>query len=378
MEKLHLTFSAWQQANSRFDPTSWDRSGIEPHGQDKHPEAVDVLIDSARDCLCWFAQNQEIGAAYWSDRLAASEAPILRRLSVYTVLARDELLADDKIKWLLTDSRLHDPPAHHEVFQLAKQAFPDASPERRKAFIDAVRAYRWPNEEEPERERLAAYYHLDWLHWLHSVARDCAQTKQAFDNLHATYPKWSPRDHPDLTHWTEGGGIVQPQSPWSTEDLLEKPAADWLPQLLSFQAPEVIGPDRPGLMLAITDAAKRNFTWGTELATSLADCNKWDVDLWDALIRAWTGMKLDEAGHRNILSRLQATELYPEHHRAIATMLRGLMTNGDSPDVYNLLPVANKIATVLWGVLDRDDPEADFGLGWLNRAINHPAGVLAS
>ena len=374
-EKMHLTFSTWEQGNRRSDPTSWDRSAIEPHEQDRHPMALDVLIDAARDCLGWLARCQETAVAFWSDRLALSDAPILRRLSVNTVSARNELPADDKIEWLLKDGRLHDLAARHEIFLLAKQAYPKASLEKRKVFLAGVQEYRWPDEENPKRKVLTESYHLGWFHWLHCAAADCALTKQNLDKLQATYPNWAPNEHPDLTHWI-GNSEVQPQSPWSVEDLLEKSASKWLSELLSFQPREVIGPDRPGLMSVIEDAGKRNFTWGLELADSLAVGKKWDVDIWDALLRAWASMELDQAMHREILARLQADELYPKHHFTIAKILEGWVTDGGKPYLYDLLTVTNQIASALWQIQGGDDPEKEIASDWWRQAFNHSSGVL--
>ena len=378
LETQHFTFSTWQQANRIFNPTSRGRAGIEPHEQDRHPEAVDVLIDAARDCLGWLAQCQETVSAFWSDRLAASEAPILRRLSVYTVSVRKGLSAEDKMEWLLKDGRLHDLSARHEIFHLAEQVYPKAGLELRKAFLAAVQEYRWPDEEDTKREMRTACHHLNWFHWLHSAVPSCAMTKQALKDLQAEFSNLTPSEHPDFTPWTEDRGFVQPQSPWSVEDLLEKSAAEWLPELLSFQPCEVIGPDRSGPMSAIEDAAKWNLTWGLELADSLANDKKWDVDLWEALLRAWASMELDEARHREILSRLQAAELYPKHHFAIARMLRDWMTDGGNPYFYHLLATTNKIATTLWHTFDGNDLETGLSSDWdwLDRAINHSAGVL--
>ena len=133
-----------------------------------------------------------------------SEAPLLRRLAVHALSVRADLTADGKIDWLLDRIGLHDLPAHHEIFRAVRLAYPESSPERRKAIIDGVRAYRWPDEKHPDKQRLGAYHQLEWLHWLHGAAPDCALTKQALDAVSAQHPEFKPREHPDLTHWTGG------------------------------------------------------------------------------------------------------------------------------------------------------------------------------
>ena len=377
LEKRHLTLCVWRNANSEWDSESLRRSAIEPHEQDQYPEAVDVLIDSARDCLEWLAANQASSSALWCDRLVVSQAQLLRRLAVHTLSARADLTADDKIAWLLERIDLHDLPAQHEIFRAVRLAYPEASPERRKTIIDAVRAYRWPDEEDPHKERRTAYHQFEWLHWLYSADSNCVLAKQALDAVSAQHPEFKPSEGPDFIIWSGGEAeIVRPQSPWTIKELLAKPAADWLRELVSFQPTEFLGPSRDGLVNAVQEAVEQKFDWGLGLADALAKAGEWNSDLWSGLIRAWSGMDLDEAKHRELLNRLGKVELYRKHEREIADALNALVKDQGTSYALNLLPQANEIAASLWRHLDRaaQPKETD---SWLTKAINHPAGVLA-
>ena len=336
------------------------------------------MIDAARDCLEWLAANQAGTAARWCDQLAGSEAPLLRRLAVHTLSARTELAADQKIDWLLKHIGLHDFPAHHEIFRAVKLAYPGASPECRTALIKSVLTHRWPDEKAPDRERRTAYSHFNWLHWLCSSAPDCTLAKEALEDVRSKHPTFQPieLEHPDLTHWSGGSGWVGPQSPWSVEELLTKPAEDWMPELLSFQPTEFLGPDRIGLVRAVQEVVEQEFDWGLALADALAGAEEWDVDLWSGVIQAWSKIGLDEDSYSRVLKRLDRIELYPKHAWAIAAVLNALVKDQGTPYALKLLPQANEIAAALWAHLDRDETH-DESDDWLHMAINHPAGVLA-
>ena len=373
LEDQYLTLHAWQEANRDWESTSYDRSAIEPHEQDVIPKAVDVLIDVARDCLEWLASNQVETAAQWCDRLVSSDAPLLRRLAVHGVSKRKDMTADNKIDWLLKQIGLHDWCAHHEIFRAVRKVYPDASSQYRESLIKAVWAYRWRNDEDTKRERRTAYKHFAWFDWLHKSDPNCALTKQALDKVLEKYPQFESSEHPDLTRWFEEGPVYL-ESPWTVEELLAKPAADWLDDLLSFQGSEWDGPSRSGLMGNVAEAVKQNFDWGLDLAIALDEAGKWDVDLWPILIRSWSEMALDEDKHRKVFHWLGKTNLYPEHNRLIADTLYTLVRGSSTNYALNLLPQANKIATALWHHLDCNGGEHN---DWVHQAINHPAGILA-
>ena len=256
-------------------------------------------------------------------------------------------------------------------------AYPEASPERRKAIIDAVRAYRWPDKNDPDKGRHAAYQQFEWLHWLYSADSNCVLAKQALDAVSAQHPEFKPSEGPDFIIWSGGEAeIVRPQSPWTIKELLAKPAADWLRELVSFQPTEFLGPSRDGLVNAVQEAVEQKFDWGLGLADALAKAGEWDADLWSGLMRAWSGMNLDEDEHREVLNRLCRVELYRKHAREIADALKALVKDEGTSYAVNLLPQANEIAASLWHHLDRDDQPKEID-SWLTVAINHPAGILA-
>ena len=131
LEERHRTLSVWGHSEGR--------SAIEPHAQNNHSDAPHVLIDSARDCLEWLAENQAQVAATWRNQLSSSDAPLLWRLAIHTAIEEKDLTADEKIAWLLTRFDIHDSKIYHEVFRLAAQSYPEASKKRRATLIEAVR-----------------------------------------------------------------------------------------------------------------------------------------------------------------------------------------------------------------------------------------------
>lgn len=376
LEQRYFKLFLWQKAGQDWDGDSYRRSAIEPHEQDKYPKPIDVLIDSARDCLQWLISNKGQVAAQWCDHLVRSEIPLLRRLAIHTLIERQDLTSDEKINWLLIQKKLHYGPARHEIYRLLQATYPLNSQSIRSAVIKEIQNFVWPDDDDPEKVALTTLHHLEWLYWLHSSAPDCNITKKALDNIRKDYPEFKPREHPDLTHWI-GSGWVGPQSPWTVDELLSKSAKELLNELLSFQTTEFLGPSREGLVAAIAEATKKNFEWGYELAGNLADSGEWETDLWSGLMRAWTEMELDQESHGKVLNWLSLIELYSKHEHTIAEALYALVKNNGKPYAIHLLSQANEIAWTLWNHLDRAKKIPDKSNDWVSDAINHPSGDLS-
>ena len=218
--KQHRVLRSWELADENWDPTSFRRSAIERHEQDSSPEAIDVLIDAARDCLQYLAASEPAVAAQWSDYLIRAPAHLLRRLAVHAVSFRKDLTADDKIDWILDNIGLHDRPVGHETRRAVGIIYPNASPERRRRVIKAVLAYVWPDEEDADREMRTADHQLTWLDGLLDSDPSCELARQSREVLLNRYPELQPKTCPETPKH------------WSAEDLLSRPAAGWLKDLL--------------------------------------------------------------------------------------------------------------------------------------------------
>ena len=230
-----------------------------------------------------------------------------------------------------------------------------------------------PKSRTEDEQRRIAYGHFRWLHWLSESEPNCELAKQALDKVWKENPDFEPRDHPDLTHYLEVGSAV-PERAWSADELLARPASEWVADLLSFLEEDWLVPGRYDLLRAVEEAATRDFGWGRDLADELAKSRDWDADLWPYLMSAWS-RELDEQKHREVLDRLSMIELYAKHARSVAYALRALVKQGGLPYAPNLLQEANEIAVAIWDSLDRTETLSETD-NWLGKAINHPAGSI--
>ena len=153
MNERYQISVAWEESEATWHSDSYSRSAIEPHEQDEMSQDVDALIDTARECLEWLTANTPVIAGTWSNRYVCSSVPLLRRLAIHALSARNNLTADGKIEWLLKHCDIHEIAAHHEIFRAARIAYPQASREQRTYFIRAVQTYRWPKPESTEGGR---------------------------------------------------------------------------------------------------------------------------------------------------------------------------------------------------------------------------------
>ncbi len=384
----HTVLTAWNESDAPWHWDNYSRSAIEPHEQDDRDQDIDPLIDTARECLEWLAVNQAGVAKRWSESSVNSTNPLLRRLAIHTLSARTDLSADEKIDWILENCDVHAIPTHHEIYRAVGIAYPLASSEKRSGLIDAVLAFRWPDETEPENDRYVAYHHLEWLHWLSAADSSCDLAMQAIADIQVRYPEFRPSEHPDFTHYHWSGTRSLDQSSWTIDGLLARPATEALPDLLAYQPTDqqrFLGDDRRAMLNQVEESARINCSWGLELADALVEVGEWHSDLWAHLIVAWTTANLDEDSTHRALSHLSVNTLQRQHTQEIASFLFELARKANSSEAADLPDQADSIAAALYQyAVQVEIPNFTAYVGgvaqetdWFSRAISHPSGKLA-
>ena len=362
LNDLYLASCPLDDPNPRLESASEGRFAIETHEQNMRDDAVDVLIDSARDSLEHLAEYQPEVTAQWCDRLALSESFLLQRLAVHVLSKRQDLSPDEKLQWLLARFCLHEHSLRYEMHSAVRQNYAVASPECRAAVIENVLSYHSSNVENPERAELDARFHLDWIHSILLAVHSCPLANQARGEILTQYPHLVPLQHPERISWIQSGEVGQTPG-LTVADLLSQPLSDTLNIPMYFEID------------VFSQAIRRDFHWSMQLAEVLAANGNWDAYFWQALINTWSSMELDMDQHSLVFGWLERTELFSNHSLEIAYALYALVKNDGPSYAIDMLPRANQIAEALWSNLDRSlnlDPDR----GWFNESKHYPVWGL--
>jgi hypothetical protein len=377
LNDAYQLLKSWGKAESTGDSLSWHRSAIEPHVQDRYSHDEDVLINAARDCLEWALKSiPQVGLA-WIESLSVMEPSILRRLAVHGISFATHLTANDKINWMLDKDFVITFEMKHEIFQLLKNAYPDADPGVRKVLLDSITSKIDALPEEKEQDKAHKDYEkFNILYWLSQAAPGCKDVAEHLAAVKEKHPDFGPREHPDMDHWFSEASWLGPHSPVSAEDLLKKPPKEWFEYFSTFKGEDIFrSPDRNGLLYSIAEAVKKDFEWGRELSDLLIAQNKPSSDLWQSVIIGWNGTNLSEQDWEYILSALDDERLAKHFSNYISDLLQHGVENEEARIPLNLFYKADSVARKVWETLqDEGEKEAR---DWLQRAINHPGGKLA-
>lgn len=354
-----------------FDPISFSRAAIERHEQDDHRDAIDALIDAARDGIEASVSGHPSIAKRFLGAWCRSSATILRRLAVHGWRIRADVHPDEKLTWVREENLLWDTPLQHEVYQLLRDTLPTASEEAARRLIEE--AVAGPIGDEDDERSSRRCYNL--LGWLADSAPDLTVASRAYEEAQKAHPQYRRREHPDLNHYGSVG-FVEDALPFSAaefHELVLHDPTEALARLREFdtETHALEGPTWTGALRSLQACITAYPEDGKRVAPVL---QPQDTDIRASLIRGWGAATLQPGLIRQVLSLIAGWDP-DEIRRPTCSML----SNGGGPEhptPWHHIEQARQLASALWppsevsgGIIGGSD--------FLMEAINHPAGDLA-
>ncbi len=384
LQTAHLILCSAGRASDRWDYTSFDRSGIEPHHQDSPSQPFDLLIDVARDCLAALVRHAPDHAAGVITSWAVSTVPLLRRLAVYGYTHRTDISADEKLRWAISRRLLYDITVKHELFLLVEAALPAASAATRDELLQEITSGPPDDELADVSDESRAYVIYNLLHWVVSKAPDFTQAQESLAELTARHASFKPREHPDLDV-VFSGGATGPHSPVTVHQVLEMTTSQDVDWMLTYEGEPLPGTwmDRFGLLSVIGEAAAASPGWAAKIAEQLNTKGNWETDLWPVLMNGWwlSAATVEAEQATAIISQL---DRHQSPYGIILSVIRLLETLAKRQDFPPAVPdeieeYALKLRDIgLAGDSADGEPRAA-DLGTIaGAAVNHWAGRLVS
>lgn len=366
IEEMHSDLAAWGSASREMDSASSRRSAIEPHEGDRYPDAMDMLIDAARDALEWLAQNLPHRLSLWIESLVASDAPLLRRLALHAIAVHPGLSPDERLQWLLDRVGLHGFAERQEVRRLVASNYPQAADPVRQTVVESVLGATRPAFRHTTAEYETARYHFGWLSRLLVAKPDCLIATNALSPIRLKYPKWSYAEHPGLKFW---------ESPWSVKELVQREPGAQLNDLQRYLVDDSGGTARESLLTNVRVVCRQNPDWAFALAQALKDKSVWLSELWRGIFHGLVAANLPLDKWRQLLTLASEPQLQARYPADVSWLLHSVLRDGALPFALELLDDANNIALATWQVLQADETCPPGG-EWHGLAINGPAGLI--
>lgn len=358
------------KSTERFDPLSFRRTAIAPHEQDSFPEAVDVLIDAARDSLAWLLEANDPAAVERLTAWAESTSLMLQRLSIHGWSLRRDVDPGEKLAWLRASGWLGDYRLRHEVFELLRDTLAAAPIADADAVIgDVVGGVVDATGEHP-------YETYNTLVWCHRAAPSLQSAADALAEIQALHPEWQERNDPDLVSSIQAGFVptLLPEPLEAFHRRIQESPEGALVFIARFMGEDQIfsAPTWDDAMSLVTQTVAE---WPQD-GLDLVDTDESAVPVLGAIVNGWSRSDPTDEVASEILNRLLDPARWLAASREICWLLAWSGRVEGHPHSWRDAPEAHELATVLWDDLagpiqDRENEE-----DWYHRAINEPAGQL--
>ena len=349
----------WVEKDS-FDGMSFGRSSIAPHDQDRFCDGVEgVLVDAARESI---NQNYSIEAA---EKCLDSKCSLLFRLGLWIKSEYNPSGSD--LGFVAKEDLLSDVYIHHEVFQLIKGAFPVASGDEKREFVEYVASRVVVDDRNSE------YSCYNICIWLKEDMDTCPELKALYEEVIQRNPNFAPREHPDFTHYMSSGFVDNSdechlsKEVFSNDYLLKLMQSSASPGSFITRHDRVSTPTRDYPLVAIHNLR--------ELISR--ECSENEIELMNLYIQyiGWNNLDIPTYALVTLLEQIVA-----DSRTCVAGIesIRSSMIDSGSPLLLSgealisicekALPNIDELFSSESAIIKNDNPD------WMLMGINHSAG----
>lgn len=367
-------------SRTEWDMLSYERSAIEPHDQDRLGKTFDSVIDACRNSLEWIMAHDVTTARAVVNEWLLNPVPLLRRIAVHCLRIDSGISADRKLQQVVDGTLLANINLHHELYLLLKDAYPLASKNVRRTFLDHACQLEKANERNatPENKDIYSYSLFTLLSWLDSAGGSCPLVRSRLQRLRKKHPSFSVYAHPDFTHWCGSARVYNPKSPISIEEMLAKPIEELLSLLVDYKKTTRLDENRDGLLSALTGAVKKSPEWGVALAKALPTGTSSIQDAIEHLLWGWRDAELSECQWRMVLRTMVKSPTLLSMDRDASMLLKHGINKEKGQIPESLMPLAEQAGCRIWQIAEKNcNKTVDDSTDWLHEAINASGGQIA-
>jgi len=359
------------------DPTidwlSYGRTAVAPSGQDTLAQSEDVLVEMARAGIDRLAVVAPARLDVFAKRGDQSSRALLRRLALYAYARRTTYNADTLLKRAIQRRWPQNFWLRPELYLLLDAHYAKASEPSRATFIAALQNDdAWSDVEDEFATR--ARYNL--AQKLRRIAPDSESTREFAEAEHLAHDDWTEGD-PDgyLSrvdfHW---GGVAP--SPIAAAQLVAWEPSDAVAHIRRALDDAIVVDNAQALLDAVQQATATAPMWGVEI---IARTMGGDGALHRVASAALWGLRETPVPLEEKLALLRhiATDMWAQEIIGpIAAVLDRWSADLGVVSETQFLDGLDAAGDAVYARAGTERPNIE-GHGWLEAAINHPAGQAA-
>ena len=308
---------------------------------------------------------------YYLEQCIKSESVLLRIIGFKLLRETVVFSSNEKKDLCLKKICNHSFIEKKQIFKLVADIFDDLDEnDQNKILYEIEKGKDYGNEERN------AYAKYNWAVWLKKKCKANIHVDEIIENIKAAYPRFQPREHPELSIWTCGGGYDDEISPINETEMKAMDVIQLLNLLKTYDEDKWEGPSRGGLLNTFANCIKEDFIWTCQILEVMVKELEYNLDVWSYFFQGLEKGNLGAEETIAILNILKSDSLIKIHDYEISKFLKKAI---DSEDVQKSFCKYNKeffdISLQIWR--KRGEGKKVTNCRIIDKCYNDTMGVLA-
>jgi hypothetical protein len=375
LSETHRLLAACRGSTASSETLSVWRESIESSRRTYGPSTLDCLVDAARSVLECLIKIDSPQAVALIARWYGSGIPLLRRLAITGTAKREDLSADEKVRWYLKEDLFE---AHEaETTWALTQIYPSASAPVRRELLTRLNSEPLSPTSEctPRPSEVGRFFRL--LQGLAATASKCPLLSNALKAFRERHPDFA--NSTSIHSSFRNSDLTDDGKPIDLEltELVANPPDAFLKELAHASTDPFYPKNRDRYVATVSKAVAILPGWGAKVVRCLEAGDLPECCLGAAVCFGWRQADLTEGQWAEVLDCAAQAMHSQDFLESFVDVLDPGRSNSKSPIPSALAEKAEQVAKHIWKVaLSKAPDEPLTSEDWLHQAINRAAGRL--
>jgi hypothetical protein len=360
-------------ASNTLDWISYGRTSIAKSNQDTLAHAEDVLILLVRTALDHWQLDSPDRLHAFGEQYSRETRAAVRRLALYAFSRAPVASADAILVRAISEGWARSLWSRPELYLVLKAHYAPATEVTRQQFVGALRDDSWWQDGFDEHK---AHFRFSLSRLLHRLTPESEVTEEFFSAETAAHPDWLESD-PDgfLSRMSVGWGGREPSPIESTQ------MAAWAPReavdrIVVAQSKVTSQDEGYALVGALQQAVRSNTKWGVDVFVEGLKTEPVPERIMEASTWGLREGTVDSVDELRFLAAVNDSKCPPAVSNAIGSLMAKWADELEEASSGELLDALDRAADTIYDRSRTDKPSVE-DAGWVDRALNHPAGHAA-
>lgn len=329
LKNIHNDYSLLKMADEENEP--WTLQLLPIEGDENHHSSDSILLHIVKMIEDAFLETEKSQDAYAKEFIRAciiSDSVLLKRIGLKLLRECHSINDNQKAEIVLNKFDIYSLQFKEQLFLLMAEVFDEISDDNQNQIIEAI--VEGCKSEHDEKD---AYKKYNWCIWIQRKCKFNSKIEDLLNEIKSKYTHFQPRENPELSIVSSSGAYSGNESPISEQEIYGLESESLIKELKEYHVTSFEGPNRNGLLSALSNCIKENYEWAIKMIEKFVSCLEDDSDVWTYIFGGITYSEYSSKKMYEALILFNDEKFIYKYYKEISSLIENILAKAEKQEI---------------------------------------------